>query len=71
MGWRTIVISKPSKISLNKHNFLYSPNEDESITVPIVDISVIILETHQVTITSALLSKLASLNILVFTISSA
>jgi CRISPR-associated protein Cas1 len=67
MGWRTIVISKPSKISLNKHNFLYSPNEDKSITVPIVDISVIILETHQVTITSALLSKLASLNILVFT----
>jgi len=67
VGWRTIVISKPSKISLHKHNFLYTPNDDEPISVPIDDISVIILETHQVTITSALLSKLASLNILLFT----
>lgn len=67
MSWRTIVISKPSKISLHKHNFLYKPSDDEKIIVPIDDISVIILETHQVTITSALLSKLASLNILLFT----
>jgi len=66
MGWRTVVISKPSKISLKNHNFLYSPIDSESITVPIEDISVIILETPQVTITSALLSKLADLNILLF-----
>jgi len=66
MGWRTVVISKPSKISLKNHNFLYSPIESENITVPIEDISVIVLETPQVTITSALLSKLADLNILVF-----
>jgi len=66
MGWRTIIISHPSKISLKNHNFLYAPIESESITVPIEDISVVILETPQVTVTSALLSKLADLNILVF-----
>ena len=66
MGWRTVVISKPSKISLKNHNFLYSPHESENIRVPITDISVIVLETHQVTITSALLSKLAELNVLLF-----
>lgn len=66
MGWRTIIISKPSKISLKNNNFLYSPIDEKEITVPIIDISVIILETHQVTITSALLSCMAEENILVF-----
>lgn len=66
MGWRTVVISKASKISLKDHNFLYSPKDSEDIKVPIRDISVIILETHQVSITSALLSRLAEENILVF-----
>lgn len=66
MGWRTIIISKPSKISLKNHNFLYSPIDGENIVVPIIDISVIIIETHQVTITSALLSRMAEENILIF-----
>lgn len=66
MGWRTVIISKPSKISLKNNNFLYTPEYSQSITVPLSDISVIILETHIVTITSALLSRLADENILVF-----
>lgn len=66
MGWRSIIISKPSKISLKNHNFLYSPVGGDEVVVPIIDISVIILETHQVTITSALLSKLAEENIVLF-----
>jgi len=67
MAWRSIIISKPSRISLKNHNFLYSPKGAKEICVPIIDISVIILETHQVTITSALLSTLAEYNILLFT----
>ena len=66
MGWRSIIISKPSKISLKNHNFLYSPVSGDEVVVPIIDISVIILETHQVTITSALLSRLADENIVLF-----
>ena len=66
MGWRTIIISKPSKISLKNHNFLYSPNEGDEVVVSLIDISVIIFETHQVTVTSALLSRMAEENILVF-----
>ena len=66
MAWRTIIISKPSKISLKNHNFLYSPIDGKNIVVPIIDISVIIIETHQVNITSALLSRMAEENILIF-----
>lgn len=66
MSWRTVVISTASKISLHRKNFLYSPLKGESISVPIEDISVIVLETHQVSITNALLSKIAELNIVLF-----
>ena len=66
MGWRTIIVSKPSKISLKNHNFLYAPIDGDDIVVPLIDISVLILETHQVTITSALLSKIAEKNIVLF-----
>lgn len=66
MAWRTIIVSKPSKISLKNHNFLYAPIEGDEVMVPLIDISVIILETHQVTITSALLSRIAEENIVLF-----
>jgi len=67
MGWRTVVITKPSKISIEKDQFRYAPKDGEVITVPIDDISVIILEVHQVTITSALMSRLTESNIVLFT----
>lgn len=66
MSYRVVVISSASKISLHRKNFLYSPLEGESISVPIEDISVIVLETHQVSITNALFSKIAELNIVLF-----
>lgn len=67
MGWRTVVITKPSKISIEKDQFKYAPKDGEVITVPIDDISVIILEVHQVSITSALMSRLTESNIVLFT----
>lgn len=67
MGWRTVVITKPSKISMENEQFKYAPKEGEAIRVPIDDISVVILETHQVTITSALMSRLTESNIVLFT----
>ena len=66
MSYRTINISKPCKISVKNHNFLYSPVDDNAISVPISDISIVILETKQVVITSPLLSKMAKHNILLF-----
>lgn len=67
MGWRTVVITKPSKISIENDQFKYAPKEGETVRVPIDDISVIILEVHQVTITSALMSRLTESNIVLFT----
>lgn len=67
MGWRTVVIAKPSKISIENDQLKYAPAEGEVIKVPIDDISVIILEVHQVTITSALMSRLTDSNIVLFT----
>jgi len=67
MGWRTLVITKPSKISIKNDQLQYAPTEGEIVTVPIDDISVIILEVHQVTITSALMSRLTESNIVLFT----
>jgi len=67
MGWRTVVITKPSKISIENDQLKYAPKDGEVIRVPIDDISVIILEVHQVTITSALMSRLTESNIVLFT----
>ena len=67
MGWRTVVITKPSKISIENDQLKYAPKDSEIIKVPIDDISVIILEVHQVTITSALMSRLTESNIVLFT----
>ncbi|MBU1667030.1 type II CRISPR-associated endonuclease Cas1 [bacterium] len=67
MGWRTVVITKPSKISIENDQLKYAPKDGEVIKVPIDDISVIILEIHQVTITSALLSRITESNIVLFT----
>lgn len=67
MGWRTVVITKPSKISIENDQLKYAPKDAEVIKVPIDDISVIILEVHQVTITSALMSRLTDSSIVLFT----
>ena len=67
MGWRTVVITKPAKLSIQNDQLKYAPKDAEVITVPIDDISVIVLEIHQVTITSALMSRLTESNIVLFT----
>jgi len=66
MGWRTLVIAKPARISISNDQIRYVPQEGDEVTVPIDDISVIILETQQVAITSALMSRFAESNIVLF-----
>jgi len=67
MGWRTLVITKPAKLSIQNDQLKYAPKDAECVTVPIDDISVIIIEINQVTITSALMSRLTESNIVLFT----
>jgi len=66
-AWRTILVTKPCKLSVKNLQLIYEPYEEESIKVPLEDITVIVLETHQATITTALLSQISEKNIALFT----
>ncbi len=66
MGWRTILVSKPCKLSLQDRQLLYEPEGSEAVTVPVEDVSVVILETKYALITSALLTRLAESGAVVF-----
>ena len=65
MGFRTAIFTKPCKLSLKQSNLRYQDDNDDML-IPLVDISVIILETKQISITSALLSEIANLDIALF-----
>lgn len=58
MSWRSILISKPGKLSLCNQQ-LRIQQEDNDVTIPIEDIAVIVIENREVVITAALLSALA------------
>lgn len=66
-AWRTILVTKPCKLSVKNLQLIYEPYEEKSIKVPLEDITVIVLETHQATVTTALLSQIAEKNIALFT----
>lgn len=66
-AWRTILVTKPCKLSMKNLQLIYEPHEEESIKVPLEDITVIVLETHQATLSVALLSQIAEKNIALFT----
>lgn len=64
MSWRSLIISRPSKLSL-KNNQLQIQQE-EVWNVPIEDITALVLESQQITITEGLLSSLCDNNIAVY-----
>lgn len=66
-AWRTILVTKPCRLSVKNLQFVYEPHDEESIKVPLEDITVIVLESNQATITTALLSQIAEKNITLFT----
>jgi len=67
MSWRILNISKQCKLSVKNSQLYYQPFEEQEITIPIEDISVIILEAPHITVTSSLLSKCAEYGIAFFT----
>ncbi|WP_297431938.1 type II CRISPR-associated endonuclease Cas1 [Sulfurimonas sp.] len=58
-AWRTILVSKPCKLSMKNRQFVYEPKDEPIIQVPLEDITVIVLETNQAIVTTALLSNIA------------
>ena len=66
-AWRTILVTKPCKLSMKDEQLIYEPKDEEKITVPLEDITVIVLENNQSSITTAFLSECAEKNIALFT----
>jgi len=66
MSWRTLFFANPCKLSLDKDR-LQIDKEGDRTYIPIDDIAVIILESHQIILTNALLSRLAENKTAIFT----
>ncbi len=66
-AWRTILVTKPCRLSMKNQQLVYEPKDEETIRVPLEDITVIVLENNQSSMTTALLSQCAEKNIALFT----
>lgn len=66
MGWRTIVISNPCRLSVKNRHLSIEPREGEAAMLPLSDISVVMIETPQCLVTSALLSAIADEGVALF-----
>lgn len=66
MGWRSILVSNPAKLSLQLQQLCLHPKEGEKVTVPLEDIASIVIESKEVIITSALLGAIANYKIILF-----
>ena len=67
MGWRIVQIAKPCKLSVKNNQLIYQTETDESIKLPLEDISVLVLENRQVSFSNYFLSELMENNIVLFT----
>ena len=65
MGWRVLQLTKPCKLSVKNKQLLYD-SDDNKFTIPIEDLSVVILDTGYVQLTGTLLSELANRGAVLF-----
>ncbi len=66
MGWRIVQITKPCRLSIKDKQLLYTPQDGDDLKIPLEDISVIILENKQISLSSYLFSELSEYNIVLF-----
>ena len=67
MAWRSVMISRPSRLSL-KNRALKVEQDDGTVTVPLEDIAALVIEHAQISLTSQLLSACADRQIAVITV---
>lgn len=67
MGWRSVVISQPAYLSLSNRR-LHIEQAENATSVPLEDISALILDNPQLMLTVPLLSELANNGIVVLTV---
>ncbi len=58
MSWRNLIIGNPAKLSLSRNSVLIERSGQPAVSVPLEDISCIVLDSPQVTLTAPLLSAL-------------
>ncbi len=69
MGWRSVMITQPAYLSLTDHALQIRQGEQQA-KVPLEDVSVLLIDNPQVTITAQLLSACAEHQIVVLTVGS-
>jgi len=65
-GWRTVLVSKSCRLTTKNQQLIYAPKDASSVHLPLEDISVIVIETNQASMSTALLSACAEKNIVLF-----
>lgn len=66
MSWRILQITKPCHLSVKSKQLIYEPLEGGKISLPLEDISVLILEHKQISLHNSLISELAEYDIVMF-----
>ena len=66
-AFRTLFLSTPAYLSLQDKHLCIGQKDKESVKIPLVDILCVMLESHQITLTNALLNAFALHKIVVFT----
>lgn len=67
MGWRSVVITQPAYLSLG-FNALQIRREEQQLQVPLEDVSVLVIDHPQVTLTTQLLTACADKQICLITV---
>ncbi len=66
MGWRVVCIANPARLSVKNASLVVKTGEEEPVCVPLEDISVLMVETRQASLSSHLLAELGGRGTLVF-----
>ncbi len=68
MSYKTLLFSSPCKLNIKNYQLVFqADNSDEKLTIPMEDISTIILDSLQISVSNYFLSMCADYNITVFT----
>lgn len=62
MAWRTVVISNPARLRIENDQLTII--QEEAVGLPLEDIAVLVLESHEVVLSAALLNRLAELDVM-------
>lgn len=62
MAWRTVVVSNPARLRIR--NDQLAVEQAQTVTLPVEDIAVLLLESPEIVLSSAVLNRLAELDVL-------